>query len=739
MKSNNEILIPTQNGREPKAANEVSKFKATNATSDAISFVNTTPLEITGAVNTAPVSVSGASIAINNTDNITITGAIHAGNYYDHDVKIISQSGSITQTENGKITAHELTVEAAKGIELDKDGNEAWYFNADNSTSGDIKFKNSWNPQDNFGFNINKVVNEGSGNIEITSTDIGVTLGYDSEITSSGGAITLDGTNTKAFTGVMLETGSTITSNGGDINITGKGGNGTENGVGGFNGVNISGVIDSGEGSVNIVGTGGKGFDGNGTVGSWGGTGVALYDVTYINNAPLTITGIKGEDGDGYTGNEPVYGVVLSGTTLNTQTKVLNISGDVYIDSDSRIGLDQQDTLQKGNINFTGNLLNVGSLGVAAGSTIEVAGDYTQEYSGNLYIAVADEDTYSKLAVTGKALLGGGLNVSIDDSYEPQLGDYFPFLTANGGITESFEPFDSGIDYGFEVASDENFGYLYVGSEPPDNPVRPDTGQGGTPHPDPDPDPDPDPPREPDPPPPPPPPPPPTIEECTANPGLSGCGSVLPSLDTCTTNPTAPGCSAVLPSMDACTTNPTAPGCSAVLPSMDTCTTNPTAPGCSAVLPSMDTCTTNPTAPGCSAVLPSMDTCTTNPTAPGCSAVLPPLDACLSDPSAPGCSVILPEPVQTMQAETSNVTSQISKETREQPTSAVAPAGLKLVGMVADDSGEAAGSGGNVSDSTGDAAASAGDDEDQEKQEAREEQQSTQEQQAEKPAKNYCN
>ncbi len=142
--------------------------------------------------------------------------------------------------------------------------------------------------------------------------------------------------------------------------------------------------------------------------------------------------------------------------------------------------------------------------------------------------------------------------------------------------------------------------------------------------------------------PPPPPPPPPTLDQCIANPALSGCSSVLPSLDSCTANPGQTGCSVVLPSLDACVKAPATPGCSAVLPTLDSCTANPSQPGCSAVLPNLDACITAPATPGCSAVLPSLDSCTANPGQTGCTVVLPSLSACMAAPSTPGCSAVLP-------------------------------------------------------------------------------------------------
>ncbi|MDD2308233.1 MAG: filamentous hemagglutinin N-terminal domain-containing protein [Desulfuromonadaceae bacterium] len=143
-------------------------------------------------------------------------------------------------------------------------------------------------------------------------------------------------------------------------------------------------------------------------------------------------------------------------------------------------------------------------------------------------------------------------------------------------------------------------------------------------------------------PPPPPPPPAPTIDQCIANPALSGCSTVLPSLATCTSTPATPGCAVVLPSLATCTANPATAGCTVVLPSLATCTVTPALPGCTAVLPTLTACTSTPSLPGCSAVLPSLTSCITTPSLPGCSVVLPTLATCTSTPTAPGCSVVLP-------------------------------------------------------------------------------------------------
>lgn len=133
----------------------------------------------------------------------------------------------------------------------------------------------------------------------------------------------------------------------------------------------------------------------------------------------------------------------------------------------------------------------------------------------------------------------------------------------------------------------------------------------------------------------------PTLDQCTADPTLAGCTSVLPTIDSCTANPTLAGCTAVLPSLDSCTTNPTQTGCTAVLPSLATCTSNPTQAGCTAVLPTLASCTTTPTLAGCTAVLPSVEQCTSAPTTPGCSAV-PTITSCTANPQLAGCTTVLP-------------------------------------------------------------------------------------------------
>ncbi|WP_420476591.1 filamentous hemagglutinin N-terminal domain-containing protein [Noviherbaspirillum sp. ST9] len=136
----------------------------------------------------------------------------------------------------------------------------------------------------------------------------------------------------------------------------------------------------------------------------------------------------------------------------------------------------------------------------------------------------------------------------------------------------------------------------------------------------------------------------PTVEACSSNPSLSGCSAVLPTLDACVAAPSTAGCAVVLPTADACAANPALAGCSVVSkpPTIDTCIVAPTTAGCSTVLPTFELCTTAPSTPGCIVVLPPMDICLQNPTTAGCNAVLPPVSACTINPTQAGCSVVLP-------------------------------------------------------------------------------------------------
>jgi filamentous hemagglutinin family protein len=155
----------------------------------------------------------------------------------------------------------------------------------------------------------------------------------------------------------------------------------------------------------------------------------------------------------------------------------------------------------------------------------------------------------------------------------------------------------------------------------------------------------------------PPPPQPPTVDQCVANPGASGCDTVLkPSRDACATNWTAGICDKVMPpeavqqhnALLACIANPKATGCDSVLPPVAVCQKG-SQPGCDVVLAErakVDACVATPTAACFESTLPSASVCSAKPDTYGCGPVQvrqTGILACAANPTSANCgSVVLP-------------------------------------------------------------------------------------------------
>ncbi len=89
-----------------------------------------------------------------------------------------------------------------------------------------------------------------------------------------------------------------------------------------------------------------------------------------------------------------------------------------------------------------GNVLNSGTVSPGASiGTLTINGNYTQTASGTLRIEVAGASPgqYDVLAVNGRANLGGRLQVIRVGGARLQLGDRIAFLTANGGVSGTFD------------------------------------------------------------------------------------------------------------------------------------------------------------------------------------------------------------------------------------------------------------------------------------------------------------
>ena len=89
-----------------------------------------------------------------------------------------------------------------------------------------------------------------------------------------------------------------------------------------------------------------------------------------------------------------------------------------------------------------GNVLNNGIVSPGASiGTLTINGNYTQSASGTLRIEVAGASPgqYDVLAVNGRATLAGRLQVIRVGGARLQIGDRIAFLTANGGVSGTFD------------------------------------------------------------------------------------------------------------------------------------------------------------------------------------------------------------------------------------------------------------------------------------------------------------
>jgi fibronectin-binding autotransporter adhesin len=97
---------------------------------------------------------------------------------------------------------------------------------------------------------------------------------------------------------------------------------------------------------------------------------------------------------------------------------------------------------------IVGTVTNLGivSPGTSPG-TLTIDGDYTQNPSGTLRIEVAGlgEGEHDLLAVTGHASLAGTLQLIRVGDFNLQVGDQVTFLTANDGISGTFDTIENGF------------------------------------------------------------------------------------------------------------------------------------------------------------------------------------------------------------------------------------------------------------------------------------------------------
>ncbi|QDS98029.1 PEP-CTERM sorting domain-containing protein [Adhaeretor mobilis] len=107
-------------------------------------------------------------------------------------------------------------------------------------------------------------------------------------------------------------------------------------------------------------------------------------------------------------------------------------------------------------------LLSVGSLTVGAASSF-VLGDLAMSGISELSMHIDDDDDHSRLAMTGDAMLGGALRLTIDSGYNPQDGDTFEIMTADSIIgTFDIEPLSIDPDFSYVVDYQSDAVYINV-------------------------------------------------------------------------------------------------------------------------------------------------------------------------------------------------------------------------------------------------------------------------------------
>ncbi len=73
---------------------------------------------------------------------------------------------------------------------------------------------------------------------------------------------------------------------------------------------------------------------------------------------------------------------------------------------------------------------------------VVVGGDFTQTASGSLDLEVASLSRFDQVAVGGRASLDGELRLTLIDGFEPDRGDEFAIVTAEGGVAGEFANLD---------------------------------------------------------------------------------------------------------------------------------------------------------------------------------------------------------------------------------------------------------------------------------------------------------
>jgi T5SS/PEP-CTERM-associated repeat protein len=173
---------------------------------------------------------------------------------------------------------------------------------------------------------------------------------------------------------------------------------------------------------------------------------VSIYAGNKLHNSGYGYMGINA----GESGSASIVGAGSEWANSGAVSIGVAGSASLTLDSDGTLSATGLVTigehgLAKGNGTIAADTLNSGAVapGIAEGK-LNVTGSYTQSATGKLQIELygAAPGQFDELAVTGSAVLGGELDVTLGTTaghqFEPQLGDSFTFLTTTSGALGYF-------------------------------------------------------------------------------------------------------------------------------------------------------------------------------------------------------------------------------------------------------------------------------------------------------------
>lgn len=121
-----------------------------------------------------------------------------------------------------------------------------------------------------------------------------------------------------------------------------------------------------------------------------------------------------------------------------SETSVLMLQSDAAITAVNGVVIESNGVLS-GNGSVIGNVANAGSLSPGSSpGTLSIDGSFSQTAEGALLIDIAGLASVDLLQISGTAMLGGHLQVLLDDEASLTFGERFQILTASGGVSGRF-------------------------------------------------------------------------------------------------------------------------------------------------------------------------------------------------------------------------------------------------------------------------------------------------------------